>query len=123
MMRGDHVVERAASRLETTAQRLAAEGGTKAKLAEFLADDAALIRSMKPSLIRARLKGEARTDAPPGSGSPRAPGLMQLGQRPQPEGGSGGGGPSPLVVVGAAFAVGIVLAKMIDWRGHAHPRL
>jgi hypothetical protein len=29
---------------------------------------------------------------------------------------------SPLVVVGAAFVAGIVLAKVIDWRGHAHPR-
>jgi hypothetical protein len=26
------------------------------------------------------------------------------------------------VVVGLAFAAGIVLAKVIDWRGHAHPR-
>jgi hypothetical protein len=31
-------------------------------------------------------------------------------------------GPNPFVVAGAAFAVGTVLAKMIDWRGHAHPR-
>ena len=33
-----------------------------------------------------------------------------------------GGGPSPVVVVVAAFAVGFLLAKVIDWRGHAHPR-
>jgi hypothetical protein len=25
-------------------------------------------------------------------------------------------------VLGAAFAVGVVLAKVVDWRGHAHPR-
>jgi hypothetical protein len=31
-------------------------------------------------------------------------------------------GPSPFLVVGVAFATGIVLAKWIDWRGHAHPR-
>jgi hypothetical protein len=31
-------------------------------------------------------------------------------------------GPNPFVVAGAAFAVGSVLAKLIDWRGHAHPR-
>jgi hypothetical protein len=30
--------------------------------------------------------------------------------------------PSPFVVAGAAFGVGAVLAKLIDWRGHAHPR-
>ena len=31
-------------------------------------------------------------------------------------------GPNPFVVAGAAFAAGTVLAKLIDWRGHAHPR-
>jgi hypothetical protein len=31
-------------------------------------------------------------------------------------------GPSPLLVIGVAFALGVVLAKWIDWRGHAHPR-
>lgn len=121
MSRGDHAVERAASRLETTAQRFAAEGGTKAKLAEMLSEDAAFIRQMKPSLIRARMKGEARTDGSPAD-HPRAPGISQLGERPKPKGGSGRG-PNPFVVVAAAFAVGIVLAKVIDWRGHAHPRL
>jgi hypothetical protein len=32
------------------------------------------------------------------------------------------GGPNPFVVLGAAFALGIAAAKVIDWRGHAHPR-
>ena len=31
-------------------------------------------------------------------------------------------GPNPFVVAGAAFAAGTFLAKLIDWRGHAHPR-
>jgi hypothetical protein len=31
-------------------------------------------------------------------------------------------GPNPFLVAGAAFAAGTVLAKLIDWRGHAHPR-
>jgi hypothetical protein len=31
-------------------------------------------------------------------------------------------GPNPLVIVGAAFGAGSLLAKLIDWRGHAHPR-
>ena len=31
-------------------------------------------------------------------------------------------GPNPFAVAGAAFAVGTVLAKLIDWRSHAHPR-
>ena len=29
---------------------------------------------------------------------------------------------NPLLIVGAAFVAGIVIAKVIDWRGHAHPR-
>lgn len=119
MSRGDHVVERAASRLEETAERFASEGGAKAKLAEVLSDDAAFIRKMKPSLIRARIKGEARTDGGP-SDPPRAPGVTQLGERAKPRGSSGG--PNPFVIVAAAFAVGVVVAKVIDWRGHAHPR-
>lgn len=31
-------------------------------------------------------------------------------------------GPSPAVVIAIAFAIGVALAKWIDWRGHAHPR-
>jgi hypothetical protein len=34
-----------------------------------------------------------------------------------------GKGPNPLLIAAAAFAVGIVAAKLVDWRGHAHPRL
>jgi hypothetical protein len=121
--KGDRVVERAAERLRSTAQRLAAEGGTKAKLAETLAEDAEFVRRLKPSLIRARFKGEAPTDgAPPTDGDPGArAGLTTFGATPPS--GPGRGGPSPVVVVAAAFAAGILLAKVIDWRSHAHPRL
>jgi hypothetical protein len=118
--KGDRAVERAADGLQKTADRFAAEGGAKAKLAETLADDAAFLRQLKPSLIRARVKGEARTDGGPTKGTLRAPGVTQLGERPEPP---GSGGPNPVVVVVAAFAVGILVAKVIDWRGHAHPRL
>jgi len=31
-------------------------------------------------------------------------------------------GPNPWLVVGVAFAVGFAAAKVLDWRGHAHPR-
>lgn len=31
-------------------------------------------------------------------------------------------GPSPLVVLGAAFLLGVLVARLIDWRTHAHPR-
>jgi hypothetical protein len=29
---------------------------------------------------------------------------------------------NPVALVGAAFAAGVLLAKVLDWRGHAHPR-
>ena len=121
--RGDAAIEGLAQRIERAAGGAAAEGGLKAKLAEPLAEDAAFLRQLKPSLIRARMRGTAPTDAPAGSGSavlpPRpAPSGPQLGARP----GGSSEGPNPFVVIGAAFALGMLLAKMIDWRGHAHPR-
>jgi hypothetical protein len=51
-----------------------------------------------------------------------APSGPQLGTRPKPKHNGGGGGPSPFLVIGVALAAGIVLAKWIDWRGHAHPK-
>jgi hypothetical protein len=35
---------------------------------------------------------------------------------------SKGGGPNPFLIAGVALAAGIALAKIVDWRGHAHPR-
>jgi hypothetical protein len=118
MTKGDQLIDRAANRLRDAADRVAAQGGLAAKLAEPLAEDAAFLRKLKPSLIVARAKGEAPTDMPAGSGAPTAPIRPQLGPRPK----KGGGGPSPFLVIGAALVAGIVLAKVIDWRGHAHPR-
>ena len=31
-------------------------------------------------------------------------------------------GPNPFAVIGGAAGAGFGLAKLIDWRGHAHPR-
>ena len=118
MTTADRKVERVANKLQQLANDLAGEGGLKAKLAEPLAEDADLIRKMKPSLIKARAKGEAPTNQKPGS-APLAPSSPQLGKRPKPK---RGGGPNPWLVAGVALAAGIVLAKWIDWRGHAHPR-
>jgi hypothetical protein len=118
-MTADQTVERAAARLQQLANQLAGESGFKSKLAQPLAEDADLIRKMKPSLIKARAKGEAPTNQKPGQ-TTVAPSSPQLGSRPKPK--RKGGGPSPWLVVGAALATGIVLAKWIDWRGHAHPR-
>jgi hypothetical protein len=113
--RADSKVERAASKLQQTANRVAAQGGLRAKLAPTLADDAAFLRKLKPSLIVARAKGEAPTNAKPDQGVV-APSGPQLGKRP------GRGGPNPFVVLGVAFVAGILLAKVVDWRSHAHPR-
>lgn len=124
MSTGDQKVDSAADKLHSVASSMASEGGVKAKLAEPLADDAAFLRNLKPSLIKARFKGEAPTDQPFGSGTPAAaPSGPQLGYRPKPkQERGGGGGPNPWVVAGVALAAGIFLAKWIDWRGHAHPR-
>ena len=118
-MTADQTVERAANKLQQLANQLAGEGGLKAKLAQPLAEDADLIRKMKPSLIKARAKGAAPTNLKPGQGTV-APSSPQLGARPKAK--KSGAGPSPWIVVGVALAAGIVLAKWIDWRGHAHPR-
>jgi len=124
MTTADQKVERAANKLQRLANQMAGEGGMKAKLAEPLAEDADFLRKLKPSLIKARAKGEAPTNQEPGKPTV-APTSPQLGKRPKPtkkKKGGGGGGPSPFLIVGAALVAGIVLAKWVDWRGHAHPR-
>jgi hypothetical protein len=119
-MTADQTVERAANKLQQLADQLAGEGGLRSKLAQPLAEDADLIRKMKPSLIKARAKGEAPMNQKPG-GRAAAPSSPQIGGS-RPNAKKKSGGPSPWIVVGAALAAGIVLAKWIDWRGHAHPR-
>jgi hypothetical protein len=116
----DQVVERGADKLESVSGRMAAEGGVKAKLADELADDAAFLRKLKPSLMVARAKGDAPTNEKPGE-PPRAPRGPQLGARHTPR--RTGGGASPFLVVVAALVAGMLFAKLIDWRGHAHPRV
>ena len=106
-----------ADKAEAASKRFAGEPGIKGKLANELAEDAVFLRKLKPSLIAKRAKGAAPTDLEPGE-VPRAAAGPQLGPRPRrPR-----GGPSPLLVVGAALVTGVALAKWIDWRGHAHPR-
>jgi hypothetical protein len=134
-MTADQTVERAAAKLQRLANQFAGEGGLKSKLAQPLAEDADLIRKMKPSLIKARARGQAakppvrdsgpvegargNREVPPTRGV-KAPSSPQLGSRPKAKKKSGG--PNPWIVVGAALAAGIVLAKWIDWRGNGHPR-
>jgi hypothetical protein len=118
MTKADQIVERGADKLRAAADRLAREDGVKSKLAQPLAEDAEFLRKLKPSLIKARAKGEAPTDEQPGEVRV-APSAPQLGKRPKAK---AAGGPNPFLVAGVALAVGVFLAKWIDWRGHAHPR-
>jgi len=119
MTKADQAVERAADKLDALVREAQASGGVKAKVGAALAEDPDFLRKLKPSLIKARAKGEAPTDEPAG-GIRSAPSGPQL-ERPRPRRGRRNG-PSPWLVIGAAFAAGYVLAKVVDWRGHAHPR-
>jgi len=116
-MKGDGAIESGADKLEQLSDKAAAKGGATGKLAGELADDASFLRKLKPSLMVKRAKGELPKDAEPGTPVPRAPSGPQ--HAPQKKRGSG---PNPLVVAAVAFGVGTLLAKAIDWRGHAHPR-
>ena len=120
MTKADLFVERGATRLQELARRAAGRGdGIGEWLAEELNEDAAFLRKLKPSLIAARARGEApAAQSPPPAPSAPQPTRPKKKRDKQ----TNGGGPSPLVVVGVAFAAGILLAKVIDWRGHAHPR-
>ncbi len=127
MSKADLLVERGAERLEELSRKAAAKGGFAAKLADELAEDAAFLRKLKPSLIRDRAKGRAGR-APITRASdrePEAPSAPQItAPRPKPKAKRRprGRGPNPFLVAGVALAAGIAIAKVIDWRGHAHPR-
>ena len=125
MSKGDLMVEKGAARLEELSRRAAAKGGFVANLADELADDAAFLRKLKPSLIKARAKGQAPINRAPQE--PRAPSPQISASRPpkrrRPKRRlKRSGGPNPFLIAAVALAAGIALAKVIDWRGHAHPR-
>jgi hypothetical protein len=120
MTKADLLVERGAERLQQLAHRAAnRRDGVGEWLAEELNEDAAFLRKLKPSLIAARARGESPA-AQPTPPAPQPPPQASKPDRPKKK--KRNGGPSPLLIVGAAFVTGILLAKVIDWRGHAHPR-
>jgi hypothetical protein len=128
MSKGDLLVERSAERLEDLSRKAAAKGGFAAKLADELAEDAVFLRKLKPSLIRARAKGGApvaqtpdREPQVPGAPQVTAPRRKPKSERKRKNRGPKRG-PNPFLVAGLALAAGIAVAKVIDWRGHAHPR-
>jgi hypothetical protein len=114
-----------ANKAQAASQRLAGQSGVKGKLADELADDAVFLRKLKPALIKKRLSGQAPTNQTPGEAR-KSPSGPQLGDRPtevkEPAKKGGSGGPSPFLVIGVALALGVVAAKVIDWRSHGHPR-
>ena len=116
MTKADQAVDRAADKVAGFVRDARTAGGVKGKLGDAFADDPEFIRKLKPSLIKARAKGHSNVEP-----APRAPSGPQV-ERPKPRA-RRRGGPSPWLVVGAAFAAGYLLAKTIDWRGHAHPRI
>jgi hypothetical protein len=118
MTKADLTVDKAADTLDRFVRRSRGAGGVRAKLGDALAEDPAFLRKLKPSLIAARAKGQTPRDEPAGE-TPHAPSGPQL-ERPRAK---RGGGPSPWLIVGAALVGGYAVAKLIDWRGHAHPRI
>lgn len=71
------------------------------------------VSRMRKALIAARARGRSAKNQEPGG--PVAPNGPQHGSRRKR-------GASPFLVAGVAFAAGTVLAKLVDWRGHAHPK-
>ena len=122
MTKADTFVERGAVFLEGLSRKAADAGGFVAKLAEPLADDAEFLRKMKPTLVLARLRGEAPPDTSQNGDTVMQPPPPVPESDPKPKKKKSGGGPNPLVIVGAAFVAGVFVAKVVDWRGHAHPR-
>jgi hypothetical protein len=154
--KGDQLVERGATRLQELADRAAARGdGIGEWLSEELRNDAAFLRKLKPSLVKARAQANssgspeqaAAPSPPPPAEAPSPPPAAEappvelhaaeteVAPPPPPAAAHPAprpmskkkpsakrGGPPPVLIVGAAFVAGILLAKFVDWRGHAHPR-
>jgi hypothetical protein len=102
--KGDALIESGADKLRELSGKAAARGGLAGKLSEPLADDADFLRKLKPSLIKARARGSEVEEPAP---------------EPPPRVAGNGRGRNPLPLLAAAAAAA---AKMLDWRGHAHPR-
>jgi hypothetical protein len=149
MTSADLLIERGAERLHGLAGRAAARGdGVGTWLARELDADAAFLRKLKPSLIAARVRANGAAPAepppPPAPANPEPPPAASANPEPPPAASANpepppapsgpepaapppkrkpkpSGGPSPWLFVGAALVVGIVAAKVLDWRSNADP--
>jgi hypothetical protein len=128
MSKGDVLVERGAAKLQQLARKAAGRGdGVGEWLSEELRADAEFLRKLKPSLIAARARGgnPSEAEAPrdyAGAPPPPPPPTPEAKPKKKKKRKAKSGGLSPILVVGGALVAGIVIAKMVDWRGHAHPR-
>jgi hypothetical protein len=113
-VKGDALIDRGADGLRNLSDKAARRGGVARKLAQPLAEDSVFLRKLKPSLIKARAKGAAPTNGAPHDVVPPLP--------PEEKKPASHGGPNPFAVIGGAVAAGFAAAKVVDWRGHAHPR-
>jgi hypothetical protein len=96
----DRAVEKTADRLEGLATKAAEHGKPGEKVAPLLEEDAEFLRKMTPTKVRERLSSDAH-------------GRSRPAERPARDGQSG------IVVLAAAFALGVVVAKLVDWRSYA----
>ena len=123
MTKGDDAVEGAAPTGSTRSPtRRPRSGGFRAKLADELADDAAFLRKLKPTLIAARARGSLPRDGEPDAAAPTPRRTVRIPARPALLGGSESRAEPFRSSSAPPPAVGVLLAKIVDWRGHAHPR-
>lgn len=73
--------------------------------------DPAMLSALREKLVAARRRHRGTPTAP------RAPSGPQLSRPREP-----GSGPNPWLLAGGAFALGVLAARTIAWRAHAHPR-
>jgi hypothetical protein len=114
MTKADHAVEKSADSLDHLAGKAAdRHDGVGQWLAKELKNDAAFLRKLKPSLIKARAQSKKAKTAPPSAPSgPQLAGSSPKKKRRRKA-------PPPIVIVGAALVAGVVVAKVIDWRSRA----
>jgi ferric-dicitrate binding protein FerR (iron transport regulator) len=114
MTKADHAVEKSAVSLDHLAGKAAdRHDGVGQWLAKELKNDAAFLRKLKPSLIKARAQSKKGKEAPSAPSGPQLAGSSPKKKRRNRK------APPPVVIVGAALVAGVVVAKVISWRANA----